>query len=112
MAWSPHDICGIMAISLLSIILSSQRTSSIKSGSPSGRSLYSFAADINQRLATQLKNLDVPFIADFESAAKSTDHIVDAIFGIIPTEKFYAAFSYKCQDLASLERFGRLLILL
>jgi NAD(P)H-hydrate epimerase len=34
-----------------------------------------------QRLATQLQDLDVPFVDDFCEAAKSTDHIVDAIFG-------------------------------
>jgi hypothetical protein len=34
-----------------------------------------------QRLATQLKNLNVPFTDDFHSAAKESDHLVDAIFG-------------------------------
>jgi len=37
--------------------------------------------EIYQRLATQLKNLDVPFVEDFSSALKATDHVVDAIFG-------------------------------
>lgn len=35
-----------------------------------------------QRLATQLRNLDVPFTKDFDGAMKETNHIVDAIFGI------------------------------
>ena len=34
-----------------------------------------------QRLATQLRNLSVPFTEDFAGALKETDHIVDAIFG-------------------------------
>ncbi|KAK8071724.1 hypothetical protein PG996_005072 [Apiospora saccharicola] len=38
-------------------------------------------SDLYQRLAKQLEDLDVPFVEDFPSALKSTDHIVDAIFG-------------------------------
>jgi NAD(P)H-hydrate epimerase len=34
-----------------------------------------------QRLAKQLEDLNVPFVDDFPSALKSTDHVVDAIFG-------------------------------
>lgn len=34
-----------------------------------------------QRLTKQLEDLDVPFTEDFPAAIKSTDHIVDAIFG-------------------------------
>jgi len=37
--------------------------------------------DLYQRLATQLRNLSVPFTEDFPGALKETDHIVDAIFG-------------------------------
>ena len=37
--------------------------------------------DLYQRLATQLKNLDVPFTEDFAESLKTTDHVVDAIFG-------------------------------
>jgi len=37
--------------------------------------------ELYQRLATQLKNLSVPFTDDFPAALKETDHIVDAIFG-------------------------------
>ncbi|KAH8588106.1 YjeF N-terminal domain-containing protein [Bisporella sp. PMI_857] len=37
--------------------------------------------DLYQRLATQLKNLSIPFTDDFPSAIEETDHIVDAIFG-------------------------------
>ncbi|KAG6110792.1 hypothetical protein E4U13_005207 [Claviceps humidiphila] len=37
--------------------------------------------DLYQRLTKQLEQLEVPFVDDFESALKSTDHIVDAIFG-------------------------------
>ena len=35
-----------------------------------------------QRLATQLKSLDVSFTEDFESDLKNTHHVVDAIFGM------------------------------
>lgn len=38
--------------------------------------------DLYERLATQLKNLDVPFTEDFNGSLKTTDHVVDAIFGI------------------------------
>ncbi|KAH8197459.1 hypothetical protein TruAng_008390 [Truncatella angustata] len=38
--------------------------------------------DLYQRLAKQLEDLDVPFVEDFSSAVQSTDHIVDAIFGM------------------------------
>ncbi|KAH6605230.1 YjeF N-terminal domain-like protein [Trichoderma cornu-damae] len=34
-----------------------------------------------QRLAKQLEDLEIPFIDDFPAAMKSTDHVVDAIFG-------------------------------
>ncbi|ORY55252.1 YjeF N-terminal domain-containing protein [Pseudomassariella vexata] len=37
--------------------------------------------DLYQRLAKQLEDLDVPFVEDFPEALKSTDHIVDALFG-------------------------------
>lgn len=37
--------------------------------------------DLYQRLRKQLEDLKVPFTDDFPSAMKSTDHIVDAIFG-------------------------------
>ncbi|KAF3939730.1 hypothetical protein ABW19_dt0208024 [Dactylella cylindrospora] len=33
------------------------------------------------RLCTQLEQLGVPFVDDYEAALKETDHIVDAIFG-------------------------------
>jgi NAD(P)H-hydrate repair Nnr-like enzyme with NAD(P)H-hydrate epimerase domain len=36
-------------------------------------------------LQTQLKNLWVPFVEDFDDAMKNTDHIVDAVFGICST---------------------------
>lgn len=35
----------------------------------------------SQRLKTQLQNLSIPFITDFQSALSSTDFLVDAIFG-------------------------------
>ena len=38
-------------------------------------------AEIYERLATQLKNLDVPFTEDFHGSLKTTDYVVDAIFG-------------------------------
>ncbi|KAK6542602.1 hypothetical protein TWF694_006546 [Orbilia ellipsospora] len=34
-----------------------------------------------KRLSTQLHNLSIPFIEDYATALKSTDHILDAIFG-------------------------------
>ncbi|KAF4814312.1 NAD(P)H-hydrate epimerase [Colletotrichum tropicale] len=37
--------------------------------------------ELYQRLAQQLEDLNVPFVDDFPTALKSTDHIVDAIFG-------------------------------
>lgn len=37
--------------------------------------------DLYQRLAKQLEDLEVPFVDDFPAAMKSTDHIVDAVFG-------------------------------
>lgn len=37
--------------------------------------------ELYQRLAKQLEDLKVPFVDDFSSAMKSTDQIVDAIFG-------------------------------
>ncbi|KAG5988227.1 hypothetical protein E4U43_004814 [Claviceps pusilla] len=37
--------------------------------------------DLYQRLTKQLEDLEVPFVDDFQSALKSTDHVVDAIFG-------------------------------
>ncbi|KAF9875157.1 hypothetical protein CkaCkLH20_07423 [Colletotrichum karsti] len=37
--------------------------------------------ELYQRLAQQLEDLNVPFVDDFPAALKSTDHIVDAIFG-------------------------------
>lgn len=37
--------------------------------------------DIYERLTTQLRDLNVPFTEDFDSALKETDYIVDSIFG-------------------------------
>lgn len=37
--------------------------------------------EIYERLATQLRQLDIPFTEDFDKAAQQTDSIVDAIFG-------------------------------
>ncbi|KAI2634985.1 YjeF N-terminal domain-like protein [Hypomontagnella submonticulosa] len=37
--------------------------------------------ELYQRLAKQLEDLEVPFVDDFPAAVKSTDHIVDAVFG-------------------------------
>jgi len=34
-----------------------------------------------KRLQTQLRNLRIPFVEDFNDAMDNTDHIVDAIFG-------------------------------
>ncbi|KAK1830592.1 NAD(P)H-hydrate epimerase [Podospora conica] len=38
--------------------------------------------ELYQRLAKQLEDLDVPFVDDFPTALGSTDHVVDAIFGL------------------------------
>ena len=35
-----------------------------------------------QRLAKQLEDLDIPFVDDFPNALASSDHVVDAIFGL------------------------------
>ncbi|KUI56004.1 NAD(P)H-hydrate epimerase [Cytospora mali] len=37
--------------------------------------------ELYQRLTKQLEDLEIPFTEDFPGAIKSTDHIVDAIFG-------------------------------
>ncbi|KAL8925501.1 MAG: hypothetical protein Q9172_002218 [Xanthocarpia lactea] len=37
--------------------------------------------ELYQRLSEQLKNLGVPFTDDFDEALKTTDHVVDSIFG-------------------------------
>ena len=37
--------------------------------------------ELYDRLATQLKNLDIPFTEDFETSLKTSNHVVDAIFG-------------------------------
>jgi len=37
--------------------------------------------ELYRRLAKQLEDLDVPFVDDFPAALKSTDHVIDAIFG-------------------------------
>ncbi|KAL5611414.1 hypothetical protein BROUX41_000975 [Berkeleyomyces rouxiae] len=37
--------------------------------------------DLYQRLTKQLEDLSVPFVTDFSSALKSTDHVLDALFG-------------------------------
>lgn len=38
-------------------------------------------AEFLQRLVKQLEDLEVPFTKDFSVAIKSTDHVVDAVFG-------------------------------
>ncbi|KAJ9155601.1 NAD(P)H-hydrate epimerase [Pleurostoma richardsiae] len=38
-------------------------------------------SELYQRLTKQLEDLDVAFVDDFSSALKTTDHVVDAIFG-------------------------------
>ncbi|EJT70812.1 YjeF protein [Gaeumannomyces tritici R3-111a-1] len=37
--------------------------------------------ELYQRLTKQLEDLEVPFVDDFPTALKSSDHVVDAIFG-------------------------------
>jgi len=57
--------------------------------------------ELYQRLATQLKNLDVPFVDDFSSAIKDTDHIVDAIFGFSFSGDVRAPFDTVIEGLSS-----------
>jgi len=38
--------------------------------------------ELYERLATQLRNLEIPFTDDFEASMRETHHIVDAIFGL------------------------------
>ena len=40
-------------------------------------------------MAKQLEDLEIPFVDDFSSAIKSTDHVVDAIFGAYPAVSSY-----------------------
>lgn len=55
-----------------------------------------------QRLADQLKNLQIPFAENFHDALAETDHVVDAIFGQLIIKKiafrtalmFLAGFSF------------------
>lgn len=37
--------------------------------------------ELYQRLSTQLEQLQIPFIEDFNTALAETDHVIDAIFG-------------------------------
>ncbi|KAI9172306.1 NAD(P)H-hydrate epimerase [Paramyrothecium foliicola] len=39
--------------------------------------------ELYQRLAKQLEDLEVPFVNDFQAAIDSTDHVIDAIFGLL-----------------------------
>ncbi|TGO44219.1 hypothetical protein BOTNAR_0893g00010 [Botryotinia narcissicola] len=41
--------------------------------------------ELYQLLSTHLRNLSIPFTDDFSEALKESDHIVDAIFGILPS---------------------------
>lgn len=41
-----------------------------------------FCSSFFQRLAKQLEDLDIPFTEDFPAAIQSTDHVLDAIFGV------------------------------
>lgn len=43
--------------------------------------LFEVCLTVSQRLKTQLKNLNVPFVPDFTEALKSADLVIDAIFG-------------------------------
>jgi len=56
--------------------------------------------ELYQRLATQLKNLDVPFVDDFSSALQDTDHVVDAIFGFSFSGEIREPFPAVIQGLA------------
>ena len=47
-----------------------------------------------QRLSKQLRDLEIPFVDDFLEAEKSSDHIVDAIFGRF----FYLARGFLMAD--------------
>jgi hypothetical protein len=70
---------------------------------------------LTQRLATQLKSLDVPFVDDFPAALQNADHIVDAIFGKFSLMRFLGPFpqtqiSFSRQGSASKERLGSLFL--
>ncbi|KAF5490088.1 NAD(P)H-hydrate epimerase [Colletotrichum siamense] len=54
--------------------------------------------ELYQRLAQQLEDLNVPFVDDFPTALKSTDHIVDAIFGSFKKCSFYCWLSFRAPN--------------
>ncbi|KAJ9129817.1 YjeF N-terminal domain-like protein [Coniochaeta hoffmannii] len=55
--------------------------------------------DLYQRLSKQLEDLEVPFVEDFPAALKSTDHVVDAIFGFSFSGEVREPFSAVIQAL-------------
>ncbi|KAI9832145.1 MAG: hypothetical protein M1819_004496 [Sarea resinae] len=57
--------------------------------------------ELYQRLATQLKNLDVPFTEDFHSALAESHHIVDAVFGFSFSGEVREPFPSVIEALAS-----------
>ena len=80
MALSLLVICGITGTNQPFITQSKHTMSCIKSVEP-GQQIRGRSIDVEQRLATQLKNLNIPFTDDFQSALNNTNHVVDAIFG-------------------------------
>jgi len=79
-------ICGIMVTSQLFIIRSKPTTSCIRSAEPDQSVQRDSFTHRQQRLAAQLKNLNIPFTDDFKSALEVSNHIVDAIFGTQPRQ--------------------------
>lgn len=81
MGLSPLVIYGTMVTTPPSITQSKPTMRCTKSVEPSANSDEVLSIDYEQRLATQLKNLNIPFTDDFASALNNTSHVVDAIFG-------------------------------
>lgn len=63
--------------------------------------MFTRADQLFQRLTKQLEDLKVPFVDDFSSAMKSTDQIVDAIFGMftcrVEEKRVACVVSYMCK---------------
>jgi hypothetical protein len=97
MGWLLPDIFGIMDTSQLSTIQSKARTIFFGQDSSSYHVNKGLRLKFTQRLATQLKDLSVPFTEDFPSALKETDHVVDAIFGSSAHSVVLGRFTDCCQ---------------
>jgi len=56
--------------------------------------------ELYERLSTQLKTLEVPFVDDFSSALQDADHVVDAIFGFSFSGEIREPFPSVIEELA------------